>query len=209
MDALEWSHAMHSSLHSITALAALAAAVLAGCMGGGSSGERPAPPGPLTVSTTAGARFTGPPARIDIRHATPGAPTVELVMSAADDRGRTWALQAALPAESLTSLTLRAQLVQRPLQPGDATVQLTAAPASAAPPTEAVTASAGQLQARLQHGRIEGSVTGATPELSATFAGPFAVTCAVPSESGSTTLVVDERLASPTCKPYADLTRRH
>jgi hypothetical protein len=200
---------MHRSLLRITIAAALAAAALAGCMGGGSSGERPAPPGPLTVSSTSGARFTGPPARIDVRHATPGAPTVELLMSAADDRGRTWALQAALPAESLTSLTLRAQLVQRPLQPGDATVQLTAPPASAAPQNGAVTASAGQLQARLQHGRIEGSVTGTTPDLSATFAGPFAVTCAVPSQPGSTTLVVDEQLESPACKPYADLTRRH
>ena len=186
------------------AIAGLAlAGCLAGCRGGtGAAGERPAPPGQLTVTGAAGGRFTGPAARVDIRHAGAGAPAVELVMSATDGTGRTWALQAALPAEALESLVLHARLVQRPLQVGDATVQL------AAPGAEPVAAAAGLLQARLRDGQIEGAVTGAAAELDARFRGPFVVTCAAPAAGGGSTLVVDEKLESPACRRHAGLGRR-
>lgn len=184
---------------------AVACVSLAGCMSTtGPAGERPAPAGELVLTSAAGARFTGPAARIDIRHPEDGKPTVELVMSAVDGAGRTWALQAALPVEALDSLAIRAQLVQRSLQPGEATVQLSA------PGASALAAGAGQLQARLNRGQLQGDVTGAGEEISATFAGPFAVTCAVPvaGGGGAPMLVVDEKFESPACKPFADLTQR-
>jgi hypothetical protein len=183
---------------------------LTGCMGGASSpGERPAPSGQLVLATEAGAQFTGPAARIDIRIDQAGHPTAELVLSVADGTGRTWALQAALSMESLDSLNLRAQLVQRPLQAGDATVQLVA------PGTEAAVAAAGLLQAQLRSGVIEGAVSGASAEFAASFTGPFAVTCAVPiagapvpTSGGAVALAVDEKFESAGCKPYASLGQR-
>jgi hypothetical protein len=180
----------------------LAGATLTGCMGGASPpGDRTAPPGPLAVTSAAGVRFFGSAARVDIRHTGAGAPSVELLMSATDEGGRTWAVQAAPAAEFLDSLALRAQLVRRPLKVGEATVQLTA------PRADASTAEAGLFEARLRGGMIDGAVSGAAPELAAVFAGPFVVTCAVPAGDGSSMLVVDERFTSPACKPYADLGR--
>jgi hypothetical protein len=183
---------------------------LTSCVGGASSpAERPAPSGPLALTTEAGTRFTGPAARIDLRIDQAGQSTAELILSVADAAGRTWALQAALPMESLDSLDLRAQLVRRPLRAGDATVQL------AAPGAEAVVAAAGRLQARLQRGMIEGDIKGASTELAASFTGPFVVTCAapiagapVPVAGGAVPLAIDEMFESAGCKPYASLGQR-
>jgi len=188
----------------------VAGSLLYGCVGAsGPAGERPAPAGQLTLTTEAGTRFSGPPARIDIRFDHGGLARVELAMTVADAEGRTWALQAALPAAALDSLTLQAQLVQRPLQAGDANVQVSSHSGDVA------AAEDGQLRARLQGGKIQGDVLGTTANLAASFAGAFAVTCALPiagapapTEGGAPVLVVDEKFESSACKPYADLARR-
>jgi hypothetical protein len=187
-----------------------AGSLLCGCVGASPpAGERPAPAGQLAVTTEAGTRFSGPPARIDIRFDNEGTPSVELAMTVADADNRTWALQASLQATALDSQILQAQLVNRPLQAGDATVQLSSQG------SEPVTAAGGQLRARLQAGTIQGDVLGTTASLAASFAGPFVVTCAAPiagapapTAGNAPALVVDEKFESQACKPYAGLARR-
>jgi hypothetical protein len=174
------------------------------------NGERPAPPDRLMVTTRASARFSGPAARIDIRHVNPSKqPDVEIAFSASGNAG-TWAIQATPRSDFLRTFTLSANVVDRPLEPGYASVQV------ASPDGAATLASSGLLQLRLQSGRIAGEVDSNAELFAATFEGPFVVTGAVPAgatapQSSATetpALVVDETFESALCKPYAALARR-
>jgi hypothetical protein len=196
---------MHKNIRNVV----LAASCLAGCVGGTAPGsERPAGSGQLAVTTEAGARFTGPAARIDIRIDAAGTATAQLMMTGTDSGGRTWTLVSAVPMAKLELRHVHARVVVHPLQPGDATAQL-------ATREGAVTlASAGQLDARLQDGKIVGELIGASPDIAASFAGAFAVTCAtvaadgpVPA-NGERALIVDDKFASEDCRPYAGLNRQ-
>jgi hypothetical protein len=170
--------------------------------------ERPAPPDRLMVTTKAGARFSGPAARIDIRHVNQSQPPdVEVAVSASGTGGRTWAMQATPRPDFLRTFTLSADVIDRPLQPGYAGVQ------AASPDGDTSLASSGLVQLRLEGGRIAGEVVSNDERFAATFEGPFVVTCAVPAgatapQSSATetpVLVVDETFESPLCKPYAAL----
>lgn len=172
--------------------------------------ERPAPPDRLVVTTKAGTRFTGPAARIDIRHRRAAKPPdVEVAFSASGIAGRTWAMQAMAPSEFLRTLTLTAQVVDRPLEAGHASLQVTFPDVD-----DASLASSGLLQLRLERARLVGEVSGASDEFAAVFEGPFVVTCAIPtlsiapgpsSEQTQPALVIDERFESAPCKGHAAL----
>jgi hypothetical protein len=181
----------------------------------GPENEQPAPPDQLVVTMKAGMRLTGAAARIDIKHLDVAkAPGIEVASSASDSLGRTWTIQAMAPSDFLETFTLSAQVVDRPLEPGKASVQLSL------PGADTSFASFGLLKLRLQAGRLVGEVSGVDDEFSAEFEGPFTVTCAVPaasiaaevpvsaSENGLPILVVDEKFESTLCKRYATLAGR-
>jgi hypothetical protein len=174
--------------------------------------EQPAPPDTFVVTTRAGERLLGAAARIDIKHQRRGeAPEIEITVSASSELGSTWAVQAAALPDFLRSRVLSADVVDRPLDGGTASVQVAKARADAA------FSPAGRLQLRIDGGRLIGEVSGAANDFAASFAGPVVVTCAVPSEamaSGApaptsantaTVLVVDTMFESALCRPYADL----
>src|SRR5262249_25305765 len=118
---------MRTVASSLLVAAALVALAAAGCQqpAGAPGIERPAPPGQFAAATSAGVRFAGPAARIDIRYVDPaGQPAVEVMFSAAGGAGETWSVQAAAPAAFLETQALTARVVDGPLAPGTATVQL-------------------------------------------------------------------------------------
>jgi hypothetical protein len=181
----------------------------------GSENEQAAPPDRFVVTTNAGMHLIGAAARIEIRHlAAAKAPEVEVVLSASDSLGRRWAVHSRAPSDFLETLTLSAQVVDRPLKPGTASVQVSR------PGADASFAPSGLLKLRLQAGRLVGEASGMKSEFSAKFAGPFVVTCAVPaasmaagapaptSENALPPLVVDEKFESAICKRYAALVGR-
>jgi hypothetical protein len=194
----------------------MAAAALGGSQWtAGLKNEEPAPPERFVVTTHAGMRFTGAAARVEIQPLdTARAPEIEVVLSAADSLGRTWAVQLMAPSDFLNTLTLSARVVDGPLQPGTANVQ------TSLPGADASFAPSGLLRLRLQAGWLVGEARGMTDEFSAEFEGPFVVTCAVPaasmavgapaptSENALPTLIVDERFESTLCKPYKALAGR-
>ena len=173
--------------------------------------EGVAPPDPFVVTTKAGARFTGPAARIDIRRVSEAErPDVEVAFSASGGSGRTWTAQSIAPSAFLDTLTLEARVTDGPLKTGDASVQASGGGG------EAATAPAGWLRLSVARGRLSGEAGGMSDELAATFDGSFVVTCAVPATSletsapssggnGAPTLIVDEKFESSLCKPYAAL----
>jgi len=178
----------------------------------GPDGELPAPPNLFVVTTKAGARLTGPAARIDIRYADAAkAPDVEISFSASGGAGRTWSVLTAAPADFLQTLGLTARVVDDRVVPGTASVQARLGDAADIP------APAGLLSLRLYAGRLMGEASRMDDQLAATFEGPFIVTCAVPAAmlageapASSTadprpTLAVDEAFATELCRPYATL----
>ena len=182
----------------------------------GPQDEGVAPPDPFVVTTMAGARFTGPAARIDIRRVSEAAtPDVEVTFSASGNSGGTWAAQSMVPADFLETLTLVAPVVDGPLELGKAVVQGSQAGG------ETSSARSGVLRLSIRAGRLTGDTSGMDDRLAATFNGSFVVTCAVPAASigvtaptagagrgAGTTLIVDEKFESPLCKPYAALAGR-
>lgn len=167
------------------------------------------------VTTNAGMRLTGAPARVEIKYLDVArAPKVEVFLSASDSVGRTWASQARVSSDFLETFTLSAQVVDRPLKPGNASIQVSR------PGADASFAPSGLLNLHLQAGRLVGETSGMRDQFSAKFEGPFAVTCAVPaasmavgapaptSENALPTLVVDEKFESALCKRYATLAGR-
>ncbi|HSI60814.1 MAG TPA: hypothetical protein VLA16_24870, partial [Ideonella sp.] len=207
---------MKASLHLACCAAAVATAAAAGA--GVAAGpapaaqdERPALPDPFTVKVGAGQRFTGAAARIDIKYPdAAGAPQVELAFSATDRSGRTWTARAVAPPAFARTRQLTARITDRPLRPGDASVQRRTAVAD-----DAVFARTGSLQLSLQSGRLAGEARGAGPMFPAKFEGPVVVSCAVPasamaaslpapvSADAPVALVVDEAFESALCQPYA------
>lgn len=169
-----------------------------------------APPDRFMVTTNTGMRLTGAAARVEIKYLDVArAPKVEVFLSASDSVGRTWASQARVSSDFLETLTLFAQVVDRPLQPGNAGVQVSR------PGADASFAPSGLLKLRLQAGRLVGETSGMKDQFSAKFEGPFVVTCSVPaasmgaeapaptSENALPTLVVDQKFESALCKRYA------
>jgi hypothetical protein len=178
----------------------------------GPENEQAAPPDRFMVTTNVGIRLTGAAARVEIRHlAAAKAPEVEVVLSASDSLGRRWAVQSRAPSDFLETLTLSAQVTDRPLKLGNASVQVSL------PGTNASFAPSGLLKLHLQAGRLVGEASGMNDEFSAKFEGPFVVTCAVPaasmaagapaatSENALLPLIVDEKFESALCKRYAAL----
>jgi hypothetical protein len=191
----------------------MAAAALGGSQWtAGLKNEEPAPPERFVVTTNAGVRHTGAAARVEIKYPDAAkAPEVEVILWATNSLGQTWAVQLMAPSDFLNTLTLSAQVVDRPLQPGNASVQVSL------PGADASFTPSGLLRLRLQAGRLVGEASGMTDEFSAEFEGPFVVTCAVPaasmavgapaptSENALPTLVVDEMFESTLCKRYKAL----
>ena len=177
--------------------------------------ERPAPPNQFVVTTGAGARLTGPAARIDIRHVdTAKPPDVEVTISASGGSGHSWSMVSAAAADFLKTLSLTARVVDGRLEPGTASVQARRDSTDSAAGTAA---DAGLLSLRLYSGRLMGEASRMDAELAATFDGPFVVTCAVPASvmAGNApvptagdvppSLTVDQGFESELCRPYATL----
>jgi hypothetical protein len=178
--------------------------------------ERPAPPDRFVVTTEAGLRLTGGAARIEIKYRDAvNEPEVEIFFSASSDSEDAWEAYAAAPAEFLETLELRAPVVDRPLQSGEASVSVNLKGAS-------LFGASGLLALRVQAGLLMGEASGMSAQLSATLEGPFALTCAVPaaamtagaaapaSENRPQILVVDEQFESALCaryRPLADQSR--
>ena len=166
------------------------------------------------VTTAAGLRHTGPAAKVEIKYLdATKAPQVEVTFSASSSSGETWGAYSTAPPDFLETLTLSARVMDRPLKPGDASIQMS--PRGG----ETSLAPSGLLSLRLLSGWMTGDATGMSDELAAKFEGPFVVTCAVPSsfmgveapasaEDGELpALVVDEKLESALCKRYVTLGR--
>lgn len=191
-------------------LAAMLLAALAGAAG--AAPEAPASPDRLVVVLHGGARWTGAPARLDVRLPDAGGPPrIELAFAAADTEGRQWAVIAEAGPGFDPAREVELQVTDRPLAAGRASVQRQA---SAGP---AERARSGLLRLRLQQGRIRGEAIGVGDRLAARFEGPLAVSCAVPASALAAAptapqssdmpapLVVDEKFASAACRPYAAL----
>jgi hypothetical protein len=176
--------------------------------------ELPAPPDRFVVTTGAGLRLTAAAARVDIKHwDAANAPEVEIFISASGGSGRVWVAQIAAPADFVNTLRLRAPVVDRPLEVGEATVSVTLRGG------DITFASSGLVQLRLQARWVVGEASGMSKEFSAKFEGPLVVTCAVPaaaltarppapaSKRGLPMLVIDERFESTFCQRYAALAR--
>ncbi|MSQ47070.1 MAG: hypothetical protein EXR78_01585 [Deltaproteobacteria bacterium] len=174
--------------------------------------EQPAAEAPFVVTTSVGPQLRGTAARVEIKYLDVAqAPQVEIVFSAADAADRLWAAQALPPADFLKTPTLSAQVVDRPLTLGTASVQVSQAGG------DAVFSPGGLLTLQLRDGRLVGETREMGDEFSARFEGPFVVTCAVPattltgdaptptSDNTLPILVVDERFESPLCQPFATL----
>lgn len=191
------------------AAASAATAGLAGAVA--ADDERAAPPDPFVVTTPAGMRLAGAPARLDIRHPQGGPVVAELTFSASDPAGRVWNARLLASAETIAKRRLSATISDRPLVAGRASVQTQSGDA------EAVFARAGAIRVVLQAGRLTGETSGTSERFAARFEGPFAVSCAVPAAAltgaasspaepqGPGALVVDDSLASAPCRPYAAL----
>lgn len=186
----------------------------AGAQQGAGGGESPAPPDPFVVTTGSGLRLTAAPARIDIKYRDPAQPPeIELFISALDASNRTWTALAAAPADFLETSSLSATVVDRPLQPGEASVSMGVAGGDAS------FGQAGLVELRLQGGRLVGEARGMNEQISAIFEGPIVVTCAVPPTAmpassadpptggEASVLVVDERFESELCRRHAALAR--
>lgn len=193
----------------------LLAAASAAPAAAGPASEAPAAPERLVVTLQAGARWTGAPARLDVRMRDDGsAPRVELALSAADGQGRHWAVVADAGPGFDGARELVLQVTDRPLATGQASVQRHGETGAAE------RARGGVLRLQLQHGRIRGTATGVGDRLAARFEGPVAVSCAVPpsalaaapaapaSPDMPAPLVVDEQFVSAACRPFAELAAR-
>jgi hypothetical protein len=193
-----------------TAAAAVALALGAPACAGP---EEPAAPERFEVRLANSAPpLRGAAARVDIRHdGGTAAPIVEVTFSASD-HARTWAAHVLAPQRFLQTLKLVAQVSDRPLVPGRASVQ------TGAPGADASMARGGSLQLSLRHGRLEGSYVPAAERGGAApvrFAGPYVVSCSVPASALATNAaaagaamgahIVDENFTSTLCKPYAAL----
>jgi hypothetical protein len=202
-------------MHSLIACALLVTTTaVGGCRqpGVGSGEEQAAPADQFVVTTNAGARLSGPPARIEIRHVDEAkAPDVEVVFSASVGSGYTWSVHSVALPVFLETLSLAARVVDSPLEPGTASVQV------ALPNAEATAAPSGLLSFRLHAGRLVGEAGRMRDEFAARFDGPFVVTCAVPAAAMASgapesiakitrpTLILDETFESALCRPYAAL----
>lgn len=173
--------------------------------------ELPAPPDRFVLQVEGGARLTGPPARIDIRHAVVGAaPAVEISFAAGDEQGTTWSVLVVAQSGFLRDSALQAQLSDRPLEPGRASLQRIQSAGGVQ------MADAGALQLSLRQGRLSGQAT-ARGLGRLKFEGPYAVSCTLPASATAVAppasadalmaQVVDEGFESVLCKPYAALGR--
>jgi hypothetical protein len=164
----------------------------------------PGPPGGLLVVTGHGDQLSAHGARVDVRFERRDAPpSVEIAVAASNGEDRTWAFQTLATAAFLASPSLVAPLVDRPLRPGEASVQVSA------PGIDIGFASRGRLRLEIARGRIEGEVTATEGAFAARFAGPIALTCAtIANPSGPEAppiLVVDSQLTTSLCAPWASL----
>jgi hypothetical protein len=164
----------------------------------------PGPPGDLLVITGDGDRLSAHGARVDIRFERRDAPpSVEIVLAASNGEDRTWAFQALVTEAFLSSPSLVAPLVDRPLRPGEASVQVSA------PVSNTVFATRGRLRLEIAGGRIEGEATGTDAAFAARFGGPVALACATvvgsPGIEAPPILVVDSQLTTSQCAPWARL----
>ena len=176
--------------------------------------EQAAPPDRFLVTTATGQRHTGAAAKVEIKYLdATKAPQVEVTFSASSSSGDTWGAYSTVPPDFLETLTLSARVMDRPLEPGDASIQVS--PQGG----ETSFAPSGRLNLHLLSGWLVGDASGMSDKFAAKFEGPVVVTCAVPSslmgveaptaaEDGELpTLVVDEKLESELCKRYATLGR--
>ncbi len=174
--------------------------------------EQPAVEEQFVVTTSTGIRLVGMAARVEIKYPDVAqAPQVEIVFSAANASERFWAVQAFPSADFLKTHILSAQVVDRPLTLGKASVQVSQSGG------DAVFSPGGLLTVQLRQGRLVGETRGMGDEFSARFDGPFVVTCAVPATaltveapiptSGNAVpiLAVDERFESALCQPLRTL----
>jgi hypothetical protein len=203
----------HIMLRTIFCMVIMAAAAAGGVRWtAGLENEQAAPPDRFVVTTNAGMRLIGAAAKVEIKYLDAAkAPAVEVVLSASDRLGRTWALLSTASSDFLETLTLSASVIARPLQSGNVSVQVNflGADASFAP--------SGLLHLRLQAGRLVGETSGMSDDFAAKFEGPFVVTCAVPADfmgAGAPTptsenvlplLIVDEKFESALCRRYIAL----
>lgn len=172
--------------------------------------EEPQPPDGFVVTTAAGQRLVGGPARIMIRFTDPTAPpVVEVAFSATDQAGRRWAAHVMATPALLATRSLSAMVVDRPLQAGEAAVEFER------DGTEPAFATTGRLRLALRQGRLDGEADGMAEIMAARFAGPFVASCAIPPAAAMVTapasadappaLMVDNDFASPLCAPFRRL----
>src|SRR5262245_18446014 len=98
------ARSMKRARSGLAALAAVAGLAAGGCFGSaGPTDERPVPSAPLVLTTDTGERFSGPPARLDVRVDAAGQVTAELAVDVADAAGQHRAVLTALPASALAT----------------------------------------------------------------------------------------------------------